>query len=262
MSNQQSSGFMTSGKDKPNAHSTHPVEAPQMVLDKLAKVGTPTITGQLQRHGLRNTYLIGINPLALRPGQVMVGRAKTLRFVRLREDLVEQQYSSLTASPHRSALETIGPSEVLVVDTYGCLAAAIAGDVFTRRIKMRGATGLVVDGVVRDLGAIKTIGLPVFGRGQHGAGIPAALMSVGIDEPVQVGGVPVFPGDILVGDEDGVVVVPAYLAQEVADEGYEHVVMERWIRMKIAGGSSLHEVYPPNERHMVEYKEWRKSQPE
>lgn len=235
------------------------VDVPTKTLDLLKVVGTPTLSGELLKAGYRNHYMIGLKPLAVSPDQRMVGRARTLRFINLREDLLEAQYGSLTASPHRNALEDVGSGDVLVIDAGGSLEAAVVGDMFTRRIMQRGATGLVIDGVLRDLSAIRTVGLPVFARGMHGSGITRALVSVGMDEPVQCGGIPVIPGDVLVGDEDGVVVIPPQIVAELAREAYDHQEEEIWIQEKLKEGFSLHEVYPPNEEMRKVLEQWKAS---
>lgn len=233
------------------------VKVSDETMKLLAATGTPTLCGTLtHRLQYRNNYMTGIVPLALKPGQKMIGRARTLRFIPMREDLLKAQYDSLTGSPHRNALEGVGLGEVLVVDAGGCMESGIAGDMFSRRIFYRGCQGLVVDGVVRDLSVIKTVGLAVFGRGMHGAGIPRCLMSVGQDEPVRCGDIPVIPGDIIVGDEDGVVVVPPQIADELARDAFQHQEEEEWIRMKLDSGSTLHEVYPPNEAMRKEMEAW------
>ena len=221
----------------------------------LRAVGTPTLTGELDK-AYRNSYMIGIEPLAVRSGQRMVGRARTLRFIPYREDMVAAQYDSLTASPHRSALEDVGPGEVLVIDAGGSREAAVLGDMFTRRVMERGGTGVVIDGVVRDPSAIREVGLPVFARGVHGAGITRALMSVGRDEPVRCGGVPVIPGDVVVGDEDGVVVMSPGVAAQMAEAAFEHQEEEVWIRERLEAGESLHDVYPPSAERREELEAW------
>lgn len=231
------------------------IAVPEETLDTLRAVGTPTLTGQLDGT-YRNSYMIGVEPLAVRPGQRMVGRARTLRFIPYREDLVEAQYGSLTSSPHRVALEDVGPGDVLVIDAGGSREAAVLGDMFTRRVMERGGSGVVIDGVVRDLSAIRDVGLPVFARGVHGAGITRALMSVGRDEPVRCGGVPVIPGDVVVGDEDGVVVMSPAVAPEIAEAAFEHQEEEIWIRERLEAGESLHDVYPPSTERRRELEEW------
>ena len=190
----------------------------------------------------------------------MVGRARTLRFIPLREDLAKAQYDMVEGRPHRQAIESIRPGEVLVIDAGGCLGAGVVGDIFTRRVQGRGGTGIVIDGVVRDLMEIREVGLPVFCRGMHGAGINRLLMSVSIDEPIQIGGVPVLPGDVILGDLDGVVFVPPTEVEHLVEHGVEHDIRERFTRMKIAEGYPLHHAYPPDEELRLEYEQWRKTQ--
>ena len=151
-------------------------------LELLQEISVPTLSGTLTRDmGYRNNYMMGVKPLTIQPSQRMVGRARTLRFISLREDLVSAQYELSTTSLHRDALEEIEPGEVLLIDAGGCLEAAVVGDMFTRRVHARGGSGIVIDGVLRDLSAIRTVELPVFAKGVHSSGIPRALMSVGRD---------------------------------------------------------------------------------
>jgi regulator of RNase E activity RraA len=224
------------------------------LIESFRAIGTCTATALLQQQGLRNTFVMGLGSLAPPPGGVMVGRAVTLRFIPLRETLTND---ALASSPHRQALERIGPGEVLVIDTGGTLEAAVVGDIFTRRILQRGGHGLVIDGVVRDLGAIRQLGLPVYGKGVHGAGISRALMSVGLNEPICCGGVPVLPGDVVVGDEDGVVVMPPEAVPAVLTAGLHKAELEEFIRERVAAGASLHTHYPPNEAILAEFETWR-----
>jgi 5-oxopent-3-ene-1,2,5-tricarboxylate decarboxylase/2-hydroxyhepta-2,4-diene-1,7-dioate isomerase len=236
------------------------VEISEDLLDELKKVSVPTATASLMVRGFQNTYPIGVNPAAVRPGQVMVGRARTLRFVALREDLVKTQYDTVEGRPHRQAIEFITPGEILVIDTGGCVGAGVVGDMFTRRVQARGGTGIVIDGVVRDLVAIQEVGLPVFCRGAHGAGINRMLMSVGVNEPVQVGGVPVLPGDVLLGDPDGLVVIPPQEVEYLVEHGVEHDLQEKFTRIKLGEGYPLHRAYPPDEELKKEYEVWKKTQ--
>ena len=187
----------------------------EAALDALAELATPTVTAALGKLGFEFTYATGINPLAPPDGGRMVGRARTLRFIQKREDLVRAQYADLESSPHRSALESIEPGEVMVIDARGCLEAAVVGDIFTRRVLARGGRGIVIDGVCRDLTAIREVGLPLYARGVHGDGIDRRLMSVGSQEPVQIAEVAVMPGDIVLGDGDGVVMLPPHAVEEV-----------------------------------------------
>jgi regulator of RNase E activity RraA len=234
------------------------VDIPQHLLEALKQVSVPTVTHHLINLGYRNAFAIGVVPYALQPGQVMVGRAHTLRFLPLREDLVQAQYDTVQGRPHRMAIESIQAGEVLVVDAGGSLEAGVAGDMFTRRVQARGGTGLVIDGAVRDIGAIRQVGLPLFCRGVHGAGIPRALMSVGVDDPIQIGGVPVLPGDVLLGDENGVVFIPPQEVERVVEEGLEHDLREEFTREKLVEGYPLHRVYPPDEEMIKVYETWRR----
>jgi regulator of RNase E activity RraA len=230
------------------------------LLAALKQVCVPTATHHLFRRGFHNTFAIGIPPQALQPGQVMVGRARTLRFLPKREDLVEAQYGTVAGRPHRIAIESIEPGQVLVVDAGGSLEAGVAGDMYTRRVQARGGTGMVIDGAVRDLGAIRQVGLPVFCRGVHGAGISRALMSVDVDRPVQIGGVPVLPGDVLLGDVNGVVVIPPQEVEALVDYGLEHDAQERFSRAKLAEGYPLQRVYPLDEEMQAAYQAWRNAE--
>ncbi len=230
------------------------------LIEALKGVSVPTATASLMTRGFHNTYPIGIQPAAVQPGQVMVGRARTLRFLPLREDLVKAQYDTVKGRPHRQAIESIGPGEILVIDAGGCMGAGVVGDMFTRRVQTRGGTGIVIDGVLRDLSAIRTVGLPVFCRGMHGAGINRLLMSVGTNEPIQIGGVPVLPGDVLLGDADGMVAIPPTEVEYLVEHGVEHDLQEKFTRLKLAEGYPLHRAYPPDEELKKEYEVWRKDQ--
>ena len=228
------------------------------LLEALKGVSVPTATQTLLGRVFHNTYPIGIPPQAIAPGEVMVGRARTLRFLPMREDLVKAQYDTVTDRPHRTAIESIAPGEVLVIDAGGCMGAGVVGDMFTRRVQARGGTGIVIDGVVRDLSAIREVGLPLFCCGMHGAGINRLLMSVGVNEPIQIGGVPVLPGDVLLGDADGLVVIPPTEVEHLVEHGVEHDLQESFTREKLAEGYPLHCAYPPGEKLLKEYAKWRK----
>lgn len=232
------------------------IDVPPEILDILKLVGTSTLTGGLLNAGYRNSYMMDVGAIALSNNQRMVGRAKTLRFIPYREDLLKEQYGSLSVSPHREALEQVKSGEVLVIDAGGSKEAAVLGDMFTRRVMELGGSGVVIDGVVRDLSAIRSVGLPVFARGIHGAGIDRALMSVGFNQPISCGGVPVIPGDVLVGDADGVVAMSPDMASELAESAFIHQEEEIWIRERLEDGESLHDVYPPSNERRKELEAW------
>lgn len=232
------------------------------LLEGLKLISTPTATAHLGGRGFNHAYVIGIPPQALGEGQVMVGRARTLRFLPLREDLVKAQYASVTDRPHRDAIESIEPGEILVIDACGTFEAGVVGDMFTRRVKQRGGTGIVIDGSVRDLSTIRTVGLPLFCKGMHGSGIGRALMSADYQVPIRLGNTVVLPGDVLLGDQDGVVVIPPFEVEALVTFGIEHEVQERFSRLKLTEGYALERAYPPDAELRPEYLKWRRTQPE
>ena len=232
------------------------------LLEGLELVGTPTATHYLMTKGYNHSYAIDIPARVLFENQKMVGRARTLRFIPKREDLLKKQYADVENRPHRNAIEGIHPGDVLVVDACGSFEAGIVGDMYTRRVQELGGEGIVIYGCVRDMSTIKTIGLPLFCMGAHGAGISRALMSVDYQQPIRIGSTPVIPGDILLGDADGLVVIPPHEVEGLVSFGIEHEVQERFTRMKLKEGYSLQEAYPPKAELRELYLEWRKTQTE
>jgi len=229
------------------------------LLERLKLVSVSTASHTLVDMSYRNAYMQGIAPLSFPSGQrSAVGRAVTLRFIPLREDLVKQQYDRLEESPHRMALESIRPNDVLVIDTGSHMDTGVVGDIFTRRLRYLGGQAIVVDGCIRDLQRVKEVDFPVFARGVHGAAIPRTLMSVGFNEPIRCGGVPVVPGDIVLADRDGVVVIPPQCVEPIVKEARAHDELEeRWIKMKLDEGASLHTHYPPNAEARKEFERWK-----
>ena len=229
------------------------------VLVNLRKAGTATAWAFLQQKGVRTPFMMGIQPL----GEVstMVGRARTLRYLPLREDLLPCVQDHRAVNPQRVAIESIEPGDVFVIDAGGRMDGAVLGDILTTRVKRRGAAGMVVDGVVRDSPFIKKIGMPVYTRG--GLGHPAASLSRHLpwehSGPVQCGGVTVLPGDAILGDEEGVLVIPAAYAADLAEWSIEHEHLETFLRQKIESGATIDEAYPPNEQVLAEYEAWKQS---
>lgn len=232
-------------------------ELPRELLLRLARVSTPTVTLHLRNAGLRNTYLAGLLPLSLPPGQRMVGQAVTARFVPIREDLVKARADAGVPSPHIALMDELSEGRVLVVEAGGCLGGGVGGDMYSKRVQVRGGRGIVCDGAMRDVSGIRALGLPLFARGVHGDAYGRELMCIGVNEPVSCAGVTVLPGDVMLGDEDGVVMVPADLVERIADEGVEHEEREVFIREKLEAGTPLRIAYPPNAATLEEYEVWR-----
>ena len=226
-------------------------------FEKLRTVSTATLTTQLLNRGFKNTFLQGLSPLD--PNSRMVGYAFTLRFVPAREDFADTMYDN-TQNVQRIAVEAIDKDQVMVIDARGDIRAASFGHILGTRIKMRGAAGLVTDGALRDTPGFKELGLPTYIRAPH------ATMSFLIHHPLEMNvpigcaGVLVLPGDVMVGDGEGVVAIPAQVAEEVAADAYEQERREEFFQMKVAQGASIQGVYPPNEETLAEYAAWREKE--
>ncbi len=222
---------------------------------KLRSVSTATLTSQLQNHGFRNTFLAGLYPL--RPDLPMVGYAFTLRYIPAREDLADERYDN-TRNVQRLAVEAVGPEDVLVIDARGEVSAASFGHILGTRITRRGAAGFVTDGALRDTPFFRSLELPTYIRAAHATTSFVAHHPVDMQVPIGCAGVAVTPGDVVVGDAEGVVIVPAHLAEEVAQGAYEQEIREAFFQEKVAGGASIVGVYPPNDGTLAEFERWRR----
>ena len=226
------------------------------IAEALAKVSTATVTTVLVRKGLRNVWMRGTRPL--RPGQRrQVGRAFTLRFVPAREDLATPESWSSPRST-RAAIEDMPAACIAAVGAMGVTDAGIFGDILCARMQKRGVAALVTDGVVRDSTGVLGTGLPVWCRGQAAPPSIAGLTFVGWQEPIGCGGVAVFPGDVVVADEDGAVIIPAALVDEVAAAGTEQEQAEAWIVGEIEKGAALPGLYPMSAETRARYEAARK----
>jgi len=227
---------------------------------KLHHVSTATLTTQLLKRGFRNTFIAGLTPL--RPDLRMVGRAFTLRYVPIREDLDKAVEYNNDNNIQRLAVEAVGEGDVLMIDARSNINAASFGHILATRIMMRGASGLVTDGGLRDTVGIQQLDLPVYTRMPHATTSVAVHHPVDMNVPIGCGEVYVQPGDIVVGDAEGVVIMPATVANEVAHDGYEQERLEEFLQQKVAHGSGIKGVYPPNSAVLEEYKVWLAEQPE
>lgn len=229
------------------------------VLETLAHASTATITTQLFQRGFRNTFLNGLRPL--NPAYArFVGEAVTLRSIPAREDLDVTSAFANPEHPQRKVFEMLEPGQVLVMDCRGDLRAANAGGILTTRAMKRGAAAIVSDGAIRDSPEISRMPFPVFTAGSSATISLTVHHAVDIDVPIACAGVPVFPGDILVGDEEGVVVIPRHLAAEIAEPAAEQEAFEAFILKKVESGAPLPGTYPANEATKAEYEEYKVSQ--
>jgi regulator of RNase E activity RraA len=227
------------------------------VREQLRGVSTATLTSQLLKHGLRNTF-IRVAPANPELGR-MVGPAHTLRFIPMREDLAVPASVADPSNPQRASIEKTPAGHVLVIDTGGVVQSGSLGDILVARLHQRGVAGVVTDGAIRDGAELRTMSLPVFCAGFAAPPSYGRMMAVAADCPIGCGGVAVFPGDVVVGDTDGVVVIPCALAAEVAHEGAERERLERFIRLRVDRGASTFGLYPPNEAAMAAYRRWVES---
>lgn len=234
-----------------------------MALDEqkvtaLLGVTTATLTTVLLKKGLRNIWLRGTKPL--RPGQPrIVGPAFTLRFVPAREDLATpESWASPTST--RAAIECMPAGCFAVVDAMGVTDAGIFGDILCERIRVRQVAGLVTDGVIRDVAGVLNSKLPVWCDGVAAPASVAGLTFVGWQMPIACGGVAVFPDDIIVADDDGAVVIPAALLDEVIEAAVEQEKLEAWIIEEVRAGHPLPGLYPANAETKARYQAFRAAQ--
>jgi regulator of RNase E activity RraA len=228
----------------------------QKVLRQLRTVTTPTITTQLlKQHGLHNTALRGVLPLdpSLPP---FAGPAYTLRYVPLREDLLAAQWMDHPENLMTPAIEDAPKGAVFLMEAGGCVDAGLLGGNIVMRLKMRGLAAAVTDGAMRDIPEMGEIGWPVCCSTIAAPPSMARLMLADTQCPVSVGGVAVFPGDVIVGDSEGVVAVPAHLAAEVAEAGLAQDHIEGWVNRELAKGGSIKGLYPPGPNAMAAYEAW------
>lgn len=231
------------------------------LIRQLDKVGAATASAMMNRMGLSHTFVDG--PVARTPGSKVVGPVVTLQFMPQREDLVAgladkhvEKYSALW-----SVFGTVEPGDILAVQAFGDTKTGTMGEMLVTYFKGRGGIGIVVDGCIRDWPRIQEIGTPMWTRGftpnyaSQGPIFPWAY-----NVPIACGGVLVLPGDVMIADDDGAVLVPAGMIQTVLDHTLEKEERETFARMRLAEGGELKRYYPLTEENRPEFEEWRKSQ--
>lgn len=224
-------------------------------LAKLREVSTATLTTQLLKRGFRNTFMRDVRPL--RPDLRMVGYALTLRYIPAREDLDQIATIDNLTNAQRLAVESIEDGDVLVVDARGELGAAVLGEILAARVQRRGAAGLVTDGAFRDSPQIARMEMPSYARAAHATASTTLHHPVDVDVPIGCGGVMVQPGDVLVGDAEGVVVLPIGVAEEVARHAFDQEQLESYLLRRVQEGAGIRGIYPPDEQTLRDYEQWR-----
>lgn len=221
--------------------------------DKLSRVPVAALSGQLRKRGLNDVTIDGVRPLT--PGSRFVGTARTLRFVPHREDLFASHGGGQNAQ--KRAFDAVGEGEVIVIEARGETGSGTLGDILAIRAHARGAAAIVTDGGVRDAEAVAAVGIPVFTAGAHPAVLGRRHVPWETDVAVGCGGTTVEPGDILVGDGDGVIVIPPGIAEEVVDAALAQEAEDAWIAEQVASGHPIEGLFPMNAEWRARYESER-----
>lgn len=234
--------------------SVRTVQLSEQASEALRRASTATLSTQLLRRGFRNTFIRGLVPT--RPDLRLAGYAFTLRYVPVREDVGVRDTPDNSTNVQRVAVESVGPEDVLVIDARGELGAAVLGDILATRIAARGASGIVTDGCFRDSPSFAGLELPAYHRAPHAALSWLAHHAVDLNVPIGCGGVLVLPGDVVVGDAEGVVVIPAAHAEAVALDAAEQELVEHFALERVRAGESIADLYPLAESRRAEFERW------
>lgn len=227
--------------------------------DKLMGVATPTLATALYKRGLRNQFIQDVHPLSAKKRN-MVGQAFTLRYIPAREDLNQLEVFRNPEHPQRAAVERCPPGSVMVMDSRKDPRAASAGSILISRLMVRGVVGVVTDGGFRDSPEIAELGIRAYHNRPSAPTNLTLNQALDINVPIGCGDVAVWPGDVMVGDDEGVIVIPAHLADEIAAEAVEMTAYEDFVAEKVLAGATIIGLYPPtSDAPRNEFAEWRKS---
>lgn len=243
---------MALGLDSPR-----PVTLSEPAWAALSQVSTATLTVQLTRRGIRNAFIKGLQ--STRPDLRLLGYAMTLRYVALREDIRDADTAPL--NQQKQAVESIGPDEVLVMEARGDAGAGTIGDILAARVLARGGAGVVSDGGLRDSEAVAALELPTYFQAPHAAVLGLIHYPLERQVPITCGGALVIPGDVLVGDRDGVVVLPAAMAEEIAHDAVAQEDREAFALERVQAGESIRGIYPLSDARRAEYEQWLTNRP-
>jgi 5-oxopent-3-ene-1,2,5-tricarboxylate decarboxylase/2-hydroxyhepta-2,4-diene-1,7-dioate isomerase len=219
---------------------------------KINSVGTATLSSQLRKRGLNNVSIDGVT--STKPGARLVGIARTLRFIPNREDLFEQHGGGYNAQ--KRAFDALGPGDVLVVEARGERGTGTVGDILALRAQVNGAAGIVTDGGVRDLVAVSALGIPTYHSGAHPAVLGRRHVPWDTGLTIACGGAAVQPGDVIVGDADGVLVIPPHLIEELVADAIEQERQETFIAEMVGAGEGVDGLYPMNPEWKARYQQW------
>jgi regulator of RNase E activity RraA len=231
---------------------------PKEMIEALKGIGAATVAGSLGHMGFRNPHMVG--PVAQTKGKSIVGTAVTLQFLPQRPDLFsEGEYADPETQLHRHVLYQVEEGDVVVVDARGDMSSGVFGDMMSTYFKGRGGAGIVIDGCMRDRPNVEKLDLSLWLRGwTPNYHVQTSIYPNAVNVPIACGGVTVIPGDIIIADDDGVVVLPVAMAEKVIEDSRKHAEWEVFSREKLMAGESLKRYYPLHPDAEGEYQEWRK----
>jgi regulator of RNase E activity RraA len=229
------------------------------IIAKLKDIGAATVAGTLGHMGFKNPHMVG--PVTQNKGKSIVGPALTLQFLPQRPDLFsEGEYSDPETQLHRHVLYHAEEGDVVVVDARGDMSSGVFGDMMSTYFKGRGGAGIVIDGCMRDWPNVQKLDLALWLRGwTPNYHVQTSIFPNAVNVPIACGGVTVMPGDIIIADDDGVVVLPVAMAEEVIESSKKHAEWEVFSREKLMAGESLRRYYPLHPDAEDEYQAWRKA---
>ncbi|CAN5679011.1 ribonuclease activity regulator RraA [soil metagenome] len=221
---------------------------------RLKGVTTSTLAAVLAKKGYADLFMPGLARVA--GTQPMVGLALTLRLLPDRPDGAIGPEDN-ARNPQRVAVEGVRPGDIVVVDARNDARSGVIGDVLATRMMVLDSAGIVTDGAIRDVAQLESVSLPIYCAGTHGAASPSLHSYADVNLPVSCAGARINPGDVIVGDADGAVVIPRQLAEEVARDAKEQEDMENWVLSRIKEGAGSVDYYPPNAARRAEYEAWK-----
>ena len=227
--------------------------------DKLRTISTATVATALFKRGFRTQFVQNVHPLSA-DQPVLVGEAFTLRYMPAREDLNQLSVFRDRSHPQRKAVEDCPPGAVLVMDSRKDARAASAGSILVTRLMKRGVAGVITDGGFRDAAEIAKLGFPAYHQRPSAPTNLTLHQAIDINVPIGCGDAPVFPGDVILGDSDGVIVIPAHLADEIAEEAFEMTAYEDFVTERVQAGQGIFGLYPAtDEKSLTDFAAWRKA---
>lgn len=227
--------------------------------DKLRTISTATVATALFKRGFRTQFVQNVHPLSA-DQPVLVGEAFTLRYMPAREDLNQLSVFRDRSHPQRKAVEDCPPGAVLVMDSRKDARAASAGSILVTRLMKRGVAGVVTDGGFRDAAEIAKLGYPAYHQRPSAPTNLTLHQAIDINVPIGCGDAPVFPGDVILGDGDGVIVIPVHLADEIAEEAFEMTAYEDFVTERVQAGQGIFGLYPAtDEKSLADFAAWRKA---